>query len=152
MLYNLSPLKRAQPLFNHKVFQLEYSRKTGTYRILDHFLPFETGAGEGKAQNIASRMPPKATESQQEKNQARYKASLFDGSALWPHEVSIISVCWNSCNGLENAPWLASGTVSGLVRIDWLQGRWFRDTIPYTSISNIRFEGQPLEGHTSDSE
>jgi hypothetical protein len=53
---------------------------------------------------------------------------------------------------LRSAPWLASGTASGLVRIDWLQGRWFRGAIPYTSISNIRFEGQPLEGQTSDSE
>jgi len=120
--------------------------------MLDHFLPFETGAGEGKVQHIASVMQPKAAENRQENNQTRYDACLFDGSALWPHEASILSTRWNSCNGLENAPWLASGTASGLVRIDWLQGRWFRDTIPYTGISNIRFEGQPLEGHTSDSE
>ena len=117
--------------------------------MLDHFLPFETGAGDGKAQNIAS---GRQTENQKEQNQTRYSAGLLDGSALWPHEVSVLSTCWNSCNGLENAPWLASGTASGLVRIDWLQGRWFRDTVPYTGISNIRFEGQSLEGRTSDSE
>lgn len=112
--------------------------------MLDHFLPFETGAGDGKQ--------AKANDNQKEKNRTRYNAGLVDGSALWPHEVSVLSTCWNSSNGLENAPWLASGTVSGLVRIDWLQGRWFRNAIPYTGISNIRFEGQPLEGHTSDSE
>ena len=120
--------------------------------MLDHFLPFETGAGDGKAQNIATGKRAKATENKKEKTQTRYDAGLFDGSSLWPREASVLSTCWNSCNGLENAPWLASGTASGLVRIDWLQGRWFRNAIPYTGISNIRLEGQPLEGHKSDSE
>ena len=120
--------------------------------MLDHFLPFETGAGDGKVPGIPTGKKAKATENQKEKKQTRYDAGLFDGSALWPHEASVLSTRWNSCNGLENASWLASGTASGLVRIDWLQGRWFKDTIPYTSISNIRFEGQPLEGHASDSE
>jgi len=120
--------------------------------MLDHFLPFETGAGDGKVQSIVNGKQAKAIENQKEKNQTRYNAGFFDGSALWPYEASVLSTCWNSCNGLENAPWLASGTASGLVRIDWLQGRWFRGAIPYTSISNIRFEGQPLEGQASDSE
>lgn len=120
--------------------------------MLDHFLPFETGAGDGKAQSTVTGRQARVAENQKEKNQTRYDAGLFDGSALWPHGASVLSTCWNSCNGLENASWLASGTASGLVRIDWLQGRWFRDAIPYTGISNIRFEGQPLEDHTTDSE
>jgi transcription factor C subunit 6 len=120
--------------------------------MLDHFLPFETGAGDGKVRSTASVEQIKATEYSKENHQTRYNANLLDGSALWSHEASILSIRWNSCNGLENAPWLASGTVCGLVRIDWLQGRWFRDAIPYTSIPNIRFEGQSLEGHKSDSE
>ena len=120
--------------------------------MLDHFLPSETGTGDGKAPKIVSGKQTKTTENPKEKNQTYYNAGLLDGSALWPQEVSVLSTCWNSCNGLENAPWLASGTACGLVRIDWLKGWWFWDVVPYTGISSIRFEGQPLEGHTSESE
>jgi transcription factor C subunit 6 len=119
--------------------------------MLDHFLPFETGTGDRKTQDIGDWKQTKVSEAPKE-NGTCHNAGLFDGSALWPHEVSVLSTCWNSCNGLENSSWLASGTMSGLVRIDWLQGRWFRNAIPYTDMSNIRFEGQPLESHTSDSE
>ena len=43
-------------------------------------------------------------------------------------------------NGLADASLLASGTGSGLCRIDWLTGRWHRDRIPYSDIERIRGE------------
>lgn len=35
-------------------------------------------------------------------------------------------VVWNNGNGLGNCQLLVSGTASGLCRIDWLGGRWFK--------------------------
>ncbi|CAG8759575.1 16204_t:CDS:2, partial [Acaulospora colombiana] len=35
------------PLLNHKIFQLDYSPETEAYRMLDHFLPQESGTSEG---------------------------------------------------------------------------------------------------------
>lgn len=35
-------------------------------------------------------------------------------------------VAWNNVNGLGNCQLLVSGTASGLCRIDWLTGRWFK--------------------------
>lgn len=34
---------------------------------------------------------------------------------------------WNNGNGLGNCQLLLSGTASGLCRIDWVTGRWFKD-------------------------
>lgn len=39
-------------------------------------------------------------------------------------------VVWNNGNGLGNCQLLASGTASGLCRIDWLDGRWFKNQAP----------------------
>lgn len=48
----------------------------------------------------------------------------------WTPEVSVQRVVWNNGNGLGNCQLLASGTASGLCRIDWLGGRWFKDQTP----------------------
>lgn len=53
---------------------------------------------------------------------------------------------WNDKNGLANAPWLASGTASGLCRVDWLTGKWLSDQVPYTDIEGIRGERDEPEG------
>ena len=44
-------------------------------------------------------------------------------SALWPTAIGVQRVSWNSGGGLARAPLLASGTGSGLCRVDWLLGR-----------------------------
>ena len=61
-------------------------------------------------------------------------------TGVWPPEVGVHRVAWNSGNGLGCASLLASGTRSGLCRVDWLRGRWFRDKIPYVNIPNMRKE------------
>jgi transcription factor C subunit 6 len=48
----------------------------------------------------------------------------------WAPEVSVQRVTWNNGNGLGNCQLLASGTASGLCRIDWVGGRWFKDQTP----------------------
>jgi len=45
----------------------------------------------------------------------------------WTPEVSVQRVVWNNGNGLGNCQLLVSGTASGLCRIDWMGGRWFKD-------------------------
>jgi hypothetical protein len=43
-------------------------------------------------------------------------------SAGWPPEISITSLQWNNAGGIGRAGQLASGSASGLCRIDFLKG------------------------------
>ncbi|KAI0665265.1 hypothetical protein C8Q70DRAFT_903986 [Cubamyces menziesii] len=107
------------PFLEHKIYQLDYSRATGEYRMLENFLPKET-------QNR-----PVAT---------RQNKTLPVGTGAWPPEVGIHRVVWNDGNGLGRIPLLASATASGLCRVDWLMGRWVRDQLPYMGIEGMRGE------------
>lgn len=66
---------------------------------------------------------------------------------IWPIEVGVHRVAWNSGGGMSRAPLLASGMACGLVRIDWLVGRFWRDRIPRVSIELMRGE---TAGNDSD--
>ncbi|KAH9900932.1 hypothetical protein C8Q73DRAFT_676309 [Cubamyces lactineus] len=107
------------PFLEHKIYQLDYSRATGEYRMLENFLPKET-------QNR-----PVAT---------RQNKTLPVGTGAWPPEVGVHRVVWNDGNGLGRTPLLASATASGLCRVDWLMGRWVRDQLPYMGIEGMRGE------------
>lgn len=61
-------------------------------------------------------------------------------TGVWPPEIGVHRVVWNDRNGLGCVPLLASGTGSGLCRVDWLPGRWFRDKVPYVNVPNMRKE------------
>jgi transcription factor C subunit 6 len=43
-------------------------------------------------------------------------------SGAWPGHVAIHCVAWHP--SLRRAPLLASGTASGLARVDWVEGFW----------------------------
>ncbi|GBE81838.1 hypothetical protein SCP_0402120 [Sparassis crispa] len=107
------------PFLVHKIYQLDYSRNTGEYRMLERFLP---------------------TEMQDRPTATRLNKVVPVGTGAWPPEVGIHRVAWNSGNGLGRAPLLASATGSGLCRVDWLLGRWIKNRIPYYGIQGIRQE------------
>ncbi|KAF7976766.1 hypothetical protein HWV62_5766 [Athelia sp. TMB] len=67
-------------------------------------------------------------------------ALMSVATGVWPPIVGVHRVVWNSGNGFNGASLLASGTASGLCRVDNLRGRWIRDRIPYCGIENIRME------------
>ncbi|KAG1782384.1 hypothetical protein EV702DRAFT_378896 [Suillus placidus] len=113
------------PFFVHKIFQLDYSRKTGEFRMLDHFLPQET---QERSTNPKGR--------QAKKDESETSTS----TGVWPPEVGVQRVTWNTGNGLGGAPLLASTTGSGLCRVDWLLGRWIRNKVPYVNVPNMRKE------------
>ncbi|OJT08897.1 Transcription factor tau subunit sfc6 [Trametes pubescens] len=107
------------PFLEHKIYQLDYSRSVGEYRMLENFLPQET---------------------QNRPAASRQNKSVPVGTGAWPPEVGIHRVAWNDGNGLARTPLLASATGSGLCRVDWLMGRWMRDQLPYTGIEGMRGE------------
>ena len=45
---------------------------------------------------------------------------------------------WNDGNGLAASRMLASGTASGMCRVDCLSGRWMKGKVPYGSVVNAR--------------
>ncbi|KAI0362573.1 hypothetical protein OH77DRAFT_1467456 [Trametes cingulata] len=107
------------PFLEHKIYQLDYSRALGEYRMLENFLPKET------------HNRPAAS---------RQNKAVPVGTGAWPAEVGIHRVVWNDGNGLGRIPLLASATGSGLCRVDWLMGKWVKDQLPYTGIEGMRGE------------
>ncbi|KAH9001013.1 hypothetical protein EDB92DRAFT_1811948 [Lactarius akahatsu] len=98
------------PFLVHRVYQLDYSRTADSYRMVDRFKPRE----------MAER--PEG------------------GGGAWPASVGVQRVAWHCGAGLAAAGLLASATGSGLCRVDWLEGRWFRDRVPYERVEAVRME------------
>jgi transcription factor C subunit 6 len=128
-----------QPFFIHKIYQLDYSRKSGEYRMLERFLPYV------RPSMHAGSKPVKQSEKKKD-------PGTPTGTGAWPSEVGVHRVAWNAGNGLNAAPLLASGTASGLCRVDWLMGRWLREKIPYGRIVNLRGEVGADEGELTPDE
>ncbi|KAG5644404.1 hypothetical protein DXG03_008571 [Asterophora parasitica] len=122
------------PFFIHKIYQLDYSRKEGKYRMLDRFLPQETQDRPAVKVKTA-----KETSSDKDPAKERLKANSV-GTGAWPREVGVHRVTWNSSNGLAASGLLASATASGLCRVDELWGRWIKGKVPYGGIEHIRRE------------
>ncbi|KZT23993.1 hypothetical protein NEOLEDRAFT_1170475 [Neolentinus lepideus HHB14362 ss-1] len=126
----------AVPFFVYKIYQMDYSRKTGEYRMLENFLPQET------------QDRPSATRA---KKQGQTVEVMPVGTGAWPAEVGVHRTVWNSGNGLANAPLLASATGSGLCRVDWLVGRWMKDKVPYGGTEAMA-ETVEVDGDEEDEE
>ncbi|EIN07154.1 hypothetical protein PUNSTDRAFT_104680 [Punctularia strigosozonata HHB-11173 SS5] len=124
------------PFLVHKIYQLDYSRTSGEFRMLEHFLPQEP------QDRPAAIRAKKADDS---------VVITPVGTGAWPAEVAVQRVAWNSCNGFCGAPLLASATGSGLCRIDWLMGKWTNTRIPYGGVEGIRMEVE-VEGAEEDDE
>lgn len=143
---------------------MDYNTHTQTYRMLDHWLPYETGVVDGttSAANLGSTVDHslqgrKKKNKQELSKEAKYEQNIIDaGSALWRKEVACTVARWNDKNGLGNAGLIAVGTASGMVRVENLSasGRWFKGSIKYGSVSALRFEGGfgQGEGGVSDSD
>ncbi|KAH0582654.1 hypothetical protein H2248_010575 [Termitomyces sp. 'cryptogamus'] len=140
------------PFFIHKIYQLDYSRKKGMYRMLERFLPQET-QDRPATKAKASKTKP-IDDNNAAKEQERIKASSA-GTGAWPREVGVHRVTWNSCNGLAASGLLASATASGLCRVDELWGRWIKGKVPYGGIEHIRWEldddAMDIDGASDDS-
>ncbi|KAF8316837.1 hypothetical protein DL93DRAFT_2056052 [Clavulina sp. PMI_390] len=131
----LKPLRRgsAVPLLLHKIYQMDYNRNTGKYRMMENFIPQKD---LDRLNNKRSNNSPYADLDDAMKKEARTR----DGSGSWPAEVGIHRVAWHNGGGYGCVGLLASGTASGLVRIDWLEGRWLYGKITYGSVKVARQE------------
>ncbi|TFK17192.1 hypothetical protein FA15DRAFT_761163 [Coprinopsis marcescibilis] len=126
------------PFFVHKIYQLDYSRTTKEFRMLEHFLPQEVPDARSAV-----------TKAGKEKNSAPAPSG---GTGAWSREVGIHRVCWNNGNGLGSSSLLASATASGLCRIDALWGRFMKNRIPYGEVENIRMENGAMDVDSDPSE
>ena len=106
----LTPRGIYQPFLVYRVYQLDYNRIDKRFRMLDRLKPRE----------MAER--PEG------------------GGGAWHPSVGVQRVVWHSGAGLAAGGLLASATGSGLCRVDFLEGRWFRDRVPYERVEAIRLE------------
>ncbi|KAJ7075875.1 hypothetical protein B0H15DRAFT_865619 [Mycena belliarum] len=127
-----STRRGGSPFFVHKIYQLDYSRKTKEFRMLERFLPLE-----------AQDRPTQARTARMEKVKSKDTTYVTPTSTgAWPREVGVQRVVWNCGNGLGASALLASSTGSALCRVDLVWGRWLNDRVPYSSISDLRMEGR----------
>ncbi|KAL1741425.1 hypothetical protein HDZ31DRAFT_66944 [Schizophyllum fasciatum] len=132
------------PFFVHRIYQLDYCRNTGEYRMLEHFFPQEL-----QDRPTVSRLKKGGKKKPDGDNQKRTNPV---GTGAWPPEVGVHKVAWNSGNGLARAGMLASATAAGLCRVDVLAGRWMKDKVPYTSVEEIRMEEGVMDVDSDESD
>ncbi|XP_006457753.1 hypothetical protein AGABI2DRAFT_114796 [Agaricus bisporus var. bisporus H97] len=139
------------PFFVHKVYQMDFKRKTGEFRMLDQFLPQESADRPTAASKAKQQQHQK---SKKDTSTSNDNTSISTGA--WPQEVAVHKVTWNNGNGLNACGLLASATSSGLCRVDNVWGRWMKDKVPYGGIEQIRREemedGMDVDSGESDSE
>ncbi|KAF8912236.1 hypothetical protein CPB84DRAFT_1841910 [Gymnopilus junonius] len=128
------------PFFVHKIFQMDYSRNTKEYRMLDRFLPQE------------SFDRPTATRASKGKKDKKDEPEYPSSTGAWPREVGVHRVVWNNGNGLASCALLAAATSSGLCRVDVLWGRWVKDKVPYGGVEGIRMEEMDPDAMEVDSD
>ncbi|KAG5650434.1 hypothetical protein H0H81_012285 [Sphagnurus paluster] len=149
------------PFFIHKIYQLDYSRNTGVYRILERFLPqvrlhllslctklnpFPGQETQDRPATKAKNAKAKAKAGDTDPVPERIStAAMGTGTGAWPREVGVHRVVWNSVNGLASAGLLASATAAGLCRVDELWGRWIKGKVPYGGVEYVRREGEADE-------
>jgi len=104
-----------------RLFEIDYDTFTGEYRIIDDFLPVEMSLEAAQQKNSNKKQ---GSGHSLEGNQVAAK------SGDWSLNVAVHKVCWNNNNGLGRAGWAASGTASGLGRIDIIRGRFLHDKVP----------------------
>lgn len=130
--------------------------------MLEHFLPqvspyhlvplTQLTPAPQEMQEKTTHVKGKAKEKSKDKNEGDDDGETKGRSTntgVWPPEMGVHRVAWNSGNGLGGAPLLASATASGLCRVDWVMGRWIKDRTPYVSVPKMRKE---VEGASDESD
>lgn len=107
---------------------------------------------------VSSHSPQESADKNAATRQAKRKPKQGEpihpsSTGAWPREVGVHCVVWNTGNGLASSGLLASGTASGLCRVDVLWGRWSKEKIPYGGVENIRMEdGNAMEIDSEEEE
>ncbi|TFK64273.1 hypothetical protein BDN72DRAFT_889630 [Pluteus cervinus] len=153
------------PFFVHKVYQLDYSRILGEFRMLEMFLPTELrdgGAIKKPAPPIVIDpvlLAPQSDSANADTSNGKAATPLQPTerestrpTGAWPAEVGVNRVVWNNGNGLGSVGMLASATASGLCRVDVNWGRWMRDKVPYGGLERIWSWGEDGDDDDSDVE
>ncbi|KZT53721.1 hypothetical protein CALCODRAFT_486097 [Calocera cornea HHB12733] len=140
---------KGHPNLLFPLYQLDYNRKTGEYRMLDHLKPRESRQVEGFFEGNKKRLRAQTREVSEGGDGAdasvppppeKSRTSLTHATGAWPPQVNIYCAAWCSGSGMARAPMLASGGASGLVRIDWVLGTWTKGVFPYKKIEVLRGE------------
>ncbi|SGY21577.1 BQ5605_C016g08254 [Microbotryum silenes-dioicae] len=85
--------------YSQKVYRLDFHRRLGEYRMIDNMLPEARPTADSNGKIM-------------------FRGSM--STASWSPEVGIARVAWHPA--LDRCALLASGTMCGLVRVDWCEG------------------------------
>ncbi|ORX40716.1 hypothetical protein BD324DRAFT_647634 [Kockovaella imperatae] len=111
--------RKGAPVHFLRRFEMDYDHESGTYRMVDQFHQESVMAQDAIDRGTKLK-----------KGGDALADPAFMKSVAWSPHCAIHKVTWNSANGLNSAGWLASGMASGLVRVEWVSGRFQGDTLP----------------------
>lgn len=103
------------------MYELDYDEHTGEYRMSEGFLPESMGLEDANSKNKKNQQfrPSKADAEAPTDGEVGYIKV-----AMWPKQVGIHRVTWQSGGGIGRAGWLASAGYSGIVRVESVRGRY----------------------------
>ncbi|WVO12490.1 hypothetical protein L204_100090 [Cryptococcus depauperatus] len=113
-LEGFKKFNRARTWTSEKLYEIDYSPKTRTYRLVDNFLPQTV-----PIEHVLNKGP-----------------NATNKTATWHPETGIHCAKWHNVGGIGQAGWVASGGASGLGRVEWVEGKWKGGEAP----ENIKME------------
>ncbi|WVR07791.1 hypothetical protein IAU60_004834 [Kwoniella sp. DSM 27419] len=106
--------KKKAPMIMQRLYEMDYNETTDEYKMVDDILP------EAQTMDEAA---SRRTTIVAKRGIAEPPSHMLNVAAWSPH-VGIHKVVWNTGGGLGRAGWAASGSASGLGRVEWIEGRW----------------------------
>lgn len=100
---------------------MDYDLHTGEYRMVDNFAVEDISLDYANQRNV---------------NKSKSSVHSLEGNPIviktgnWSPHVGVHRSCWNNNGGLGKAGWIASGTASGLGRVDIVHGRFIHGQAP----------------------
>ncbi|KZO98669.1 hypothetical protein CALVIDRAFT_30913 [Calocera viscosa TUFC12733] len=149
---------KGYPNLLYMLYQLDYNRKTGEYRMLENLKPREARHVEEayvvnkKRQRAQTRDVSEAADGSAAPVATGPSQVITPSTGAWSPQVGIHRVAWCNGSGLARSFMLASGGASGLVRIDWVSGTWIKGNMPYRKIEVLRGEVHGVDDDIQDQE
>jgi transcription factor C subunit 6 len=136
----------AQGLTYKRVYEMDFSASTGEWRMVDDMLPevsrcisvvsirrrSPSDTYRSTSDNLSS-LQTMSLEAAGAKKISKHNAAVDPSlakTAAWAPEVGVHKVAWQNAGGLGMAGLLASGTASGLGRVDIIRGRFRNGEAP----------------------
>jgi transcription factor C subunit 6 len=121
---------------------MDYDETLQEYRMIDNFSPEEISLNAASSRSF-------------NKSGKKNSKQVYDPATVktgnWSPHIGIQKVAWNN-TGIGRAGWLASGTASGVGRVDIVKGRWMKGKVPADLDYSDEEEGKEVRDEEEEGE